>query len=63
VCRERELAKIKLKAEDIDLVVNEMDIDKAAAERALRQHGGDVAATLKTLVTSFPQLEVAAGSS
>ena len=37
--------------EDVDLIANEMELDKGLAERKLREHGGDPLQTLITLVT------------
>ncbi|XP_077997021.1 huntingtin-interacting protein K-like [Glandiceps talaboti] len=47
--REIDLSKVKVQKEDIDLIVNEMEIPKAKAERALREHNGDLVATLTSL--------------
>ncbi|KAK9795573.1 hypothetical protein WJX73_004433 [Symbiochloris irregularis] len=44
--RQKELAAVKLQKEDIELVAYECEIDKKAAEAQLRQHRGDVKATL-----------------
>ena len=45
-CRQKELAAVKLQKEDIELVAFECEIDKKAAEARLREHRGDVKATL-----------------
>lgn len=37
---------------DVDLIATEMELDKDAAERTLREHGGDAVAALKTLVAA-----------
>ena len=50
--RERELAAVKIEQADVDLIVAEMELDKDIAERKLREHKGDVVATLPTLVES-----------
>ena len=50
--RERELAAVKIEQADVDLIVAEMELDKDIAERKLREHKGDVVATLTTLVES-----------
>ncbi|XP_002738855.1 huntingtin-interacting protein K-like [Saccoglossus kowalevskii] len=47
--REQELAKVKVRKEDVDLVVNEMEIPKFKAERILKEHNGDLVATLTAL--------------
>ncbi|XP_067939022.1 huntingtin-interacting protein K-like [Watersipora subatra] len=44
--REKELAKVKVKQEDIDLIVHEMEISKSVAERKLKQHQGNVVEAL-----------------
>merc|ERR1712066_625784 len=41
VARERELAKIAISKEDVDLIMSEMELPKDKAERTLREHGGD----------------------
>jgi len=40
--KEMELSRIKINKEDIDLIVQEMEISRPAAERALREHKGSV---------------------
>merc|ERR1711893_5676 len=47
--RERELAKIKISKEDVDLIENEMEIPRSVAERKLREHKGDVVQALVEL--------------
>lgn len=47
--REKELARIVIKKEDVDLIVDEMEIPRAAAERSLREHKGDVVEALVSL--------------
>ncbi len=49
LARERELAKVSLKKEDIDLVVKEMEIPRIKAERTLREHQGNVVNALAAL--------------
>ncbi len=49
--REKELAGVKLRApEDVDLVAAELELDRKAAERRLREHGGDVQQALRSFV-------------
>ena len=49
--REKELAAVKLSdPADVELVAAELELDKKAAERRLREHGGDVLAALRTFV-------------
>ncbi|KAJ7578497.1 hypothetical protein C8J56DRAFT_349884 [Mycena floridula] len=40
-----------LKKEDIDFIVQEFEISRAQAEKALHENGGDLNKTLKALVT------------
>jgi len=47
---ERELASIKVRKEDVDLIVRELEITEGKADRALREHNNDVVATLRTLL-------------
>lgn len=46
--RERELAAVKVAPGDVDLLAAEAEVDKKAAERRLREHGGDLVAALKS---------------
>jgi NACalpha-BTF3-like transcription factor len=34
--------------DDVDVIATEMEVDKKLAERRLREHGGDLAAALKS---------------
>jgi len=47
--KEIELSRIKINKEDIDLVVEEMEISRTAAERSLREHKGSVLDALLAL--------------
>uniref|UniRef100_A0A8C0IQH9 Huntingtin interacting protein K n=1 Tax=Chelonoidis abingdonii TaxID=106734 RepID=A0A8C0IQH9_CHEAB len=47
--QEKELAKVTIKKEDLELIMNEMEISRAAAERSLREHMGNVVEALITL--------------
>ena len=49
VARERELSKIKISKEDVDLMVREMEISQHLAERKLREHKGDIVEALVEL--------------
>ncbi|KAH3753586.1 huntingtin-interacting protein K-like [Dreissena polymorpha] len=40
--KEKELSKIKISKEDVDLIVKEMEITRLMAERMLREHRGNV---------------------
>lgn len=44
--RERELAKVVIKKADVDLIVQEMEIARAEAERSLRENQGDLVQSL-----------------
>ena len=48
--RDRELAAVEVSEEDVALLMAELDMDKAKADRALRESGGDVMATLAHLM-------------
>ncbi|PRP86225.1 huntingtin-interacting protein K-like [Planoprotostelium fungivorum] len=48
--REKELAAITVKKEDTQLLVDQLNLTTAEADRTLREHQGDVRAALKTLV-------------
>ncbi len=48
--RERHLATVVVAKEDVDLVMAELEMDKADADRALRQHDGDLETTLLALI-------------
>ena len=44
--REKELSLVKVKREDIDLIISEMEVSQGVAERKLREAGGDVVQAL-----------------
>merc|ERR1712083_210323 len=52
LARERELAKITISKEHVDLIMSEMELPKDKAERTLREHGGDVVKALTALVNA-----------
>ncbi|KAG4106593.1 hypothetical protein H8356DRAFT_1626583 [Neocallimastix lanati (nom. inval.)] len=41
---------IKLSKEDIDVVMNELDVTKAEAEKYLRENNGDLEATIRYII-------------
>jgi len=41
-----------VKKEDVDLIVSELEIPRGQAERALSDNNGDLAKTLRVLITS-----------
>ena len=49
VARQKELDKVKIRKEDVELIVNEMEISKSQAEQALREQDGDVVKALIAL--------------
>lgn len=48
--RENELAAVKIRQEDVDMIVDEMGLDAKEAERTLRECRGDVVEALCALV-------------
>lgn len=50
--REKMLASVKVKKEDVDLIVNEFEIAKSKAERVLKEHNADLVAALSSLINS-----------
>lgn len=50
--REKMLASVKVKKEDVEIIVNEFEITKAKAERVLKEHNADLAAALSALINS-----------
>lgn len=49
IAREKELLKVSIKKEDVDLIVREMEITRSKAERTLREHHGNVVKALIAL--------------
>ncbi|XP_077295575.1 huntingtin-interacting protein K [Arctopsyche grandis] len=47
--REKELCKVTILKEHVDIIVKEMEISRTVAERTLREHHGDVVAALTAL--------------
>uniref|UniRef100_A0A1A9W9F1 Nascent polypeptide-associated complex subunit alpha-like UBA domain-containing protein n=1 Tax=Glossina brevipalpis TaxID=37001 RepID=A0A1A9W9F1_9MUSC len=52
VAKEKELQKVQVKKEDIELIMNEMLITKTQAEKVLREQRGDVVAALEAIIAS-----------
>lgn len=48
--REKELALVKIRKEDVDLIVDQMEISQLIAEKRLREHKGDVVEALVSLL-------------
>ncbi|MCL4134347.1 UNVERIFIED_CONTAM: hypothetical protein GTU68_061312 [Idotea baltica] len=49
MAKEKELAKVSIKKEDVELIVQELEIPKIKAEKVLREHQGNLIETLITL--------------
>jgi len=47
----KETPNISIKRDDIDLIVHELDISRAQAEKALVEAGGDITKALRNLIT------------
>ncbi len=50
--RERALAAVKVRQEDVDVIAAEFELDKKAAERRLREAGGDARAAIDALLAA-----------
>nr|GLL43867.1 huntingtin-interacting protein K isoform X1 [Ipomoea trifida] len=50
--REKELAAVKINAADVDIIANELEVDKKIAERTLRVHKGDAVAAIRHLLNT-----------
>lgn len=48
--REKQLAAVKVKKEDVELIAREMEVTTQIADRKLREADGDVAQCLTALV-------------
>lgn len=48
--REKELAGVKIAAENVAVIVQEFEIDKKRAERVLREAGGDLKQALQHMI-------------
>ncbi|KAF9102410.1 hypothetical protein BGX27_010989 [Mortierella sp. AM989] len=49
---QKEIEKLTLSKADVELIMTEMDLPKALAEKHLKEHGGDVTRTLEALVSA-----------
>ncbi|XP_061742950.1 huntingtin-interacting protein K [Nerophis ophidion] len=49
--REKELARVTIKREDVELIMSEMEISRLAAERSLRENMGNVVDALVALTS------------
>ena len=52
LAKEKELQKVQVKKEDIELIMNEMLITRAQAEKVLREQSGDVIAALEAIMAN-----------
>jgi NACalpha-BTF3-like transcription factor len=50
--KEKQLASVKVKKEDVELILNEFEITKLKAERILKENNGDLSAAMKTLINA-----------
>ena len=50
LAREKECAAVKVEPTDVDIVALELEVDRKAAERKLREHGGNLQETLRAHV-------------
>lgn len=48
--REKELAAVQINACDVDIIANELELDRKVAERTLREHKGDAVAAIRHLL-------------
>mmetsp|Transcript_33815 Transcript_33815/g.46823 ORF Transcript_33815/g.46823 Transcript_33815/m.46823 type:complete len:184 (+) Transcript_33815:228-779(+) len=53
--RDRELAKVVIQTEDVEIIASQFEMDKKRAERILREHNGDVIVALQFLVNEWPE--------
>lgn len=44
------MAAVKINAGDVDIIANELELDKKVAERTLREHKGDAVAAIRHLL-------------
>ncbi|KAF4529251.1 hypothetical protein B566_EDAN017709 [Ephemera danica] len=49
MAKERELLKVSIKKEDVELIMKEIEISRTVAERTLREHHGNVVEALVAL--------------
>ncbi|EDW24592.1 GL23316 [Drosophila persimilis] len=52
VAKEKELQMVQVKKEDIELIMNELLVSKAQAEKVLREQSGDVVAALEAIISN-----------
>ncbi|XP_010546970.1 PREDICTED: huntingtin-interacting protein K [Tarenaya hassleriana] len=52
--REKELASVKINAADVEIIMNELELEKSVVERTLREHKGDAVAATRDLLSRYP---------
>ncbi|EFX79726.1 huntingtin-interacting protein K-like [Daphnia pulex] len=50
--KERELAKVSIKKEDVEVLIKETEIPRTRAERILRENKGDLVSALRQVINS-----------
>ncbi|KAG2245748.1 hypothetical protein Bca52824_085376 [Brassica carinata] len=50
----KELASVKINAADVELIVNELELEKNVVERTLRENKGDAVAATMELLSRYP---------
>jgi NACalpha-BTF3-like transcription factor len=50
--KQAELANVKIRKEDVELIIQEFELPRSKAEKTLRQNHGDIHATLKALINA-----------
>ena len=53
-----ELAKVSISKEDVELIVNELEVSEAEAEKSLRLHNGQVVAALRSFLVWNEEMEM-----
>ncbi|KAF6143372.1 hypothetical protein GIB67_001316 [Kingdonia uniflora] len=48
--REKELSAVKINLAEVEIIANELELDKKVAERTLREHKGDAVAAIRHLL-------------
>ena len=49
-CRDKALAAVKIKSEEVDIIISEFEVDKRTAAKALRENKGDLYAALNSFL-------------
>ncbi len=57
---ERELASVKISKDDVEVLAEQVEVDAKAAERRLRECGGDLARALRSYLPPPPAPTAAA---